>query len=549
MFNKKILIAVTLLTSNLLPLTTQVHAENYIDYELCNDLNFGTEEEYPLDLNSNVAMTTKLVKEENDDLAIYLYDPTANFKYDSSRTYKVNLNYCNNKVSVDEWSSYVYATKNLNVKFDGLSSNGTVTKWLVEDFVINNKIDFNSFRSYLINNIYSDDYMYVLKDHFVLSPVDENGNSDLQYTQSNVVTLSDVVTAGWAIDENAISWWDRFITGSREKQMYYFYGFNVSNFTNLEQIYDIKIQYNELTNGTYYQVDNTVNSWKDHFEYSFPSSSKTIVKNLNYKNSEKVIDKGYKHSYEYKTYTFNEIVSVKDMLLANSENTAFTTFMGSKFANCTYVCQFANYDFNITRKNTKQSWVNDNMTDKTANVVVPDIGGGTEISNDTRLANWIFKNVTDTYINYETLFGTSYQVPVTYYSYYQVETTEVKDINLIQMYFKANGIEYDLPVKAQPVPEVPPGNIGEDPGKNDDTTIDWGEIIAIVFICLIAITVLLIILKDLFKLLIESISKFIVWVLKNILKLIGFILNFAISLITYPIRFIFGYKEFFLWKY
>ena len=118
MLNKKLLIAVTLLTSNLLPITTTVHADNYIDYELCNDLNFGTEEEYPLDLNSKVAMTTKLVKEENDDLAIYLYDPTANFKYDSSSNYKVYMNFCNDKVSVDDWSNYVYISKNFNITFD-----------------------------------------------------------------------------------------------------------------------------------------------------------------------------------------------------------------------------------------------------------------------------------------------------------------------------------------------------------------------------------------------------------------------------------------------
>ena len=539
MFNKKLLIAVTLLTSNLLPITTQVHAENYIDYELCNDLNFGTEEEYPLDLNSNVAMTTKLVKEENDDLVIYLYDPTANFKYDSSLNYKIYMNYCNDKVSVDEWSSHVYISKNFNVTFDGTTTNGTITKWIITDFVDDYNVDFNNFRSYLINNIHAENYIYILSDHFVLSPVDEKGYSDLQYTQSNVVTLSDVAVAGWAIDNSYPTWWDKLIGPNYEKQLVYFYGFNIDNFINIENIYNVTIQYNLYENGLYFTTSPYVNSWENRLEYIESEFSETKTINLKYDSSKTYIDKGYKHSYDYKTYEFEEISTVKDMLLENSNNNEFVNYMGSKFSNCTYVCSFANFEYITSQVNATESWVNQHR-DK------PSSGGGggsggsiRSGANDNKLANWIYENK-DNMEKKFLLFENTY-------FFYRNECPEVKDINMIQMHFKANGIEYDLPVKAQPVPEVPPGNVGEDPGKQDDN-IDWEEIIAIAFVCLIAITVLLILLKDLFKLLIRGIAKIIVWLIKVILKIIGFILNFAISLITYPFRFIFGHKEFFLWK-
>ena len=546
MLNKKLLIAVTLLTSNLLPITAQVHADNYIDYELCNDLNFGTEDEYPLDKNSNVAITTKLVKEENDDLAIYLYDPTANFKYDSSSNYKVYMNFCNDKVSVDDWSNYVHISKNFNITFDGTTSNGTVTKWIITDFVDDYCINFDNFRSYLINNIHAENYTYVLGDHFVLSPVDKNGYSDLQYTQSNVVTLKDVAVAGWAIDENAVSWWDRYITGKREKTLFYFYGFNVENFTDIDQIYDITIQYNEYTNGVYYQVKNDVNTWKHKFTLEQPKFNQTIKTNLNYENFKIVEDKGYKYSYQYKTYEFNEISSVKDMLQENSTNLEFVNFMSNIFSSCTYVCQFASYDFSVKQYGIDSDYVEENRTvDKTALTPLPDIEGA--LTSDQSFANWIYKNVTDTYrVQRLNSLGIIYWN--TYYRLYQVETTEVKDINMIQMHFKANGIEYDLPVKAQLVPEVPPGNVGEDSSKNDDN-INWGEIIAIAFVCVIAFIILITVLKDLFKLLIQGIAKLLFWIICAIFKIIGFILNFALSLITYPFRFIFGHKEFFLWKY
>lgn len=448
MFSKQLILAISLLTANILPCITEIKPISYIDYELCNDLGFGTSDEYPLDVDSNVAMTTKLVKEENDDLVFYLYDPTANFQYVETLDYKCYLRYSNEKISPDNWSNYNFIYDVFKITYGGCSSNQTITKWIIDDFVFNLDVNFDLFRSYNLVNFYEGDYSYVLNDHFVLSPIDENGKSDVQYTQSNVLTLSDVTVVGWAIDNTYPSWWDRFLGQSTyEKQIFYFYGFNIENFENIEQIYNISIEYNLYENGLYFTTSPYVDSWINRHVYTESIFSRTENVKLNYDDSMVVTDKGYANSYDYKTYKLDEITSVKDMLQENSANTAFTTFMGDKLSDCTYVCQFANFEYVTSQVNATQNWVNSNLSE-----------GKSFRGSDNYLADWINENKDSMESKWVLLQGTTY-------FFYSNSCPEVKDVNAIQMKFKSDGLVYDLLVKSQSVDEVPPGDVGEDPEK------------------------------------------------------------------------------------
>lgn len=549
MLNKTFLLAITLLTSNILPCTTEIKPISYIDYELCNDLGFGISDEYPLDSNSNVAMTTKLVKEDNDDLVFYIYDPRGNFEYSSNNTYKISLFYHNKKIDPDTWTSNIgFKADLVEVTYGGCSSNGTITKFIAPDYALNNNVDFSLFRSYLVNYLYENDYQYVLKDHFVLSPIGENGKSDVQYTQSNVLTLSDVTVVGWAIDNTYPSWWDRFLGQSTyEKQIFYFYGFNIENFENIEQIYNISIEYNLYENGLYFTTSPYVDSWINRHVYAEAVLSRTVNEELNYDDSILVTDKGYANSYDYKTYKLDKITSVKDMLQENSANTAFTTFMGDKLSDCTYVCQFANFEYFTDQVNATESWV-DQHRDKPSS----EGGGGSSGTirsgaDDNKLANWIYENRDFIEKKWVLIQGTTY-------FFYSNSCPEVKDVNAIQMKFKSDGLVYDLLVKSQPVDEVPPGDVGEDPEKPGEQEksileiieeiIDWLNENWSYLIIIVVIIILLILLPYL-----GPVLKGLWFIIKIIFKIIGFILNFALSLITYPFRLIFGHKEFFLWKY
>lgn len=437
MIMNKLLVTAFILAAGT-PILAHAEEKANIDTEL-NQLGF-TQEQYRFDKNSNNALTTFFIKDNsnNANLDIYLYDASSTFKYDPNITYSVSYNYLNNQESFGplDWTIHSTSLNKKNLVYQGSTINGTVTKWTLKDYA--SEHDVNKYRVFKLNNFYSNNYAYVLEDHFVINPIDENGKCDIHYTQNNVVTLSNINVYGYAIDEYNLSFWDKYFTGHFKKGLYYFYSFDVSNY-NIDELYVLDMQYQIYDNAEVYigsKYDSGItaipdfNTYENRYIKSLGNISNTITKTLsstNVKDTSDVVD--YRH---YK-YSFNEIDKVKNILANSTEDANFNSFVTEHFGSNQFICNFVNYDVDCQKLDLNKY----------------DYG----MTNDWK------KNYCITETSKES-FGTSIFY-VQHYQGFKISTPEIRNINVLRMKFMTNGNIQDVPVKAKVTEEV--SGIGDSP--------------------------------------------------------------------------------------
>lgn len=423
-----------------------------VDEEL-NSLNFTTEQ-YKLDLNSTQGLTTFLIKdnEENDDLEVWFYDPTGRFKYDSNMEYNITYFYHNLDVSFsyDEWKSHIgFESNKSKLSYLGCSSNKTITKWNISN--ISSRIGHNLelYRMIEITHLFVDDYTYNLYDHFALSPIDEYGNSSLQYTQENVVLLSDINVYGYAIDEYDLSFWDKYFTGNFKKGIYYFYGFNVSNY-DVEEIYEMDIEYQSYENAEVYlgtkKQDSAIvpdfSKYQDRLIQSLGDVKTTTVT----LKADKYITTSDKVNYKSYSYKFNEVDTVTNLLSNSSDDPYFNSFISSNFSKDKFICNFAKYDVDINVNTLSSSFVNSNK-------------------------DWVYSNCAYKTVQEYSPPPLSILVSVNHWMGCKLTTPEIRNVNALRLKFKSDGEVKDLPVKT--AVHEGPSDIGDSPEENSLSWIEY----------------------------------------------------------------------------
>lgn len=438
---KNFLAALSIIASS--GLSVSIPLVSSIDDEL-KSMNITTEQ-YELDVSSTQGLTTFLIKdnEKNDDLEVWFYDPTAKFKYDSNMDYNLTYFYHNLDVSFsyDEWKSHIgFESNETNLSYLGCSSNKTITKWGLSN--ISSRIGHNLdlYRMFKMNRLFVGDYVYNLYDHFSLSPVDENGNSSLEYTQENVVLLSDINVYGYAIDEYDLSFWDKYFTGNFKKGIYYFYGFNVSNY-DVEEIYEMDIEYQSYENAEVYlgtkKQDSAIvpdfSKYQDRLIQSLGDVKTTTVT----LKADKYITTSDKVNYKSYSYKFNEVDSVSNLLSNSSDDSYFNSFIRNNFSKDKFICNFAKYDANIE--------VRDVFLDY-----------GIDYKSD-----WVKQNCV----------MTATSIPTIHYWGCKLTTPEIRNVNALRLKFKSDGEVKDLPVKT--AVHEGPSDIGDSPEENSLSWIEY----------------------------------------------------------------------------
>lgn len=406
------------------------------DYSSCDaDLDgFGlvASKDYPINNESNQDPSTLFFAETKTDkdkyyCYLYIYKPQINLNY-SFREVQISYLTSDIKSDLENISSLTNNTFYYTLNFLSESSNGTVSKFLVNGLGDSDRLTFRRYALKQLKYIDNGTKYQTLGDDFFYQTNLDNTTS-MEWQKMNYVTIKNKIVYSYLINTSS-DFWNTIFSTPHTGGEYWFYGFSPEEFK-IDQLKQVTMDY--------YESDLIANKPSSNLKANFyiNSSDATYTAKFNNRTYIKktilpssVEAEEYTSFFKRDTYNWNRIEKKENAVNSGNEN--FNKFIDDTFIDSEWIIQFFESDYSYQLKNLTCSY-----------------------SPSPLYEGLKFLTPFCSYLktNKSTEFPYS---PVDPYlpgmGYYYIYSSKyVEEISILRLNFVADGIQYDYSVITSPI--------------------------------------------------------------------------------------------------